>query len=60
MFLDVIDGAVVPAADGATMDIVDPATGQVYATAPNSSAAEVEHAFPAAAALAWCQVGRSW
>jgi hypothetical protein len=32
----------------------------VYATAPISSAAEVEHAFSAAAVLAWCLVGRSW
>ena len=37
------------AADGATTDVVNPATGEVYATAPRSGAADIDHAFDAAA-----------
>ena len=32
-----IDGKYVDAADGRTLDVVNPATGQAYATAPLSS-----------------------
>jgi len=44
-----IDGAHAGAADGATLDIINPATGQVYATSPNSSPADVDAAMRAAA-----------
>jgi len=47
-FLNFIDGQAVPAADGATTDVVNPATGAVYATAPKSSAADVDTAYAAA------------
>ena len=40
----------VDAADGATTDVVNPATGEVYATAPRSSAADIDQAFAAATA----------
>jgi betaine-aldehyde dehydrogenase len=49
-FHNIINGAVQQAADGALMDIVNPATGEVYATAPNSSALDVDQAFQAAGA----------
>ncbi|MFC7263322.1 gamma-aminobutyraldehyde dehydrogenase [Streptomyces lutosisoli] len=45
-----IDGAFRDAADGRTTDVVDPATGEVYATAPLSGAADVDAAMAAAAA----------
>ena len=43
------------AADGATTDVVNPATGEVYATAPRSGAADIDRAFDAAATafLTW-------
>lgn len=43
-----VDGASVDAKDGRTYDLVDPVTGEVYATAPRSQAEDVEHAFRAA------------
>jgi betaine-aldehyde dehydrogenase len=43
-----IDGASVDAADGATYDVVNPATGQAYATAPMSGAEDVDRAMRAA------------
>lgn len=46
---NVINGASVPAADGQTIDLVDPTTGQVFATAPQSSAEDVDRAYAAAA-----------
>ncbi len=46
---NIIDGRVQASADGAMMDIINPSTGEVYATAPNSSAADVDQAFQAAA-----------
>jgi len=48
VFHNVIDGEVQASASGAMMDIVDPSTGEVYATAPNSDAADVDQAFQAA------------
>ena len=45
-----VNGASSDAADGATLDLVDPATGDVFATAPRSGAADVDAAFSAAAA----------
>ncbi|MBB2900498.1 betaine-aldehyde dehydrogenase [Kineococcus radiotolerans] len=47
-FQNVIAGASRDAADGATSEVVNPATGQVYATAPVSSAADVDAAYAAA------------
>ncbi len=48
-FHNIIDGKVRPSADGAAMDVINPSTGEVYATAPNSSAVDVDAAFQAAA-----------
>ena len=45
---NVINGETVPAADGATLDIVDPTTGAVYATSPLSGARDVDRAYAAA------------
>jgi len=44
-----VDGTSVPAKDGLVYDLVDPVTGEVYATAPRSQAADVEAALAAAA-----------
>ena len=43
-----IDGHAVDATDGRTSDLVDPASGAVYATAPRSQAQDVEQAFRSA------------
>ena len=40
-----IHGEHVAAADGRTADIVDPSTGEVYATAPLSGEADIDAAF---------------
>jgi betaine-aldehyde dehydrogenase len=45
-----VNGAWADPADGRTSDLVDPSTGQVFATAPVSSAADVDAAMRAAAA----------
>ena len=45
---NVIDGERVAAADGRTYDVLDPSTGQVYASAPLSGAEDVERAYRAA------------
>jgi betaine-aldehyde dehydrogenase len=45
-----VNGTSSDAADGATLDLVDPATGEVFATAPRSGAADVDAAVSAAAA----------
>ncbi len=50
VFKNVINGESVPAADGATYDVIDPTTGAVYAQAPMSSAVDVDRAYGAAAA----------
>ena len=44
-----INGEFTSAADGRTTDVVNPVTGEVYATAPLSSAADVDEAMAAAA-----------
>jgi len=49
-FQNVINGEAVDAASGATYDVVNPATGEVYATAPASAAEDVDRAYAAAAA----------
>ncbi|MFR9674608.1 gamma-aminobutyraldehyde dehydrogenase [Streptomyces sp. TR06-5] len=50
-----IDGDFRDAADGRTTEVIDPATGQAYATAPLSAAADVDAAMAAAEAAfpAW-------
>lgn len=45
---NVIDGRLVPAADGATTELVDPATAKVFATAALSREADVDAAYDAA------------
>src|SRR5512144_1961325 len=45
---NIIGGEVQPASDGQMMDIVNPSTGEVYASAPNSSARDVDEACQAA------------
>jgi betaine-aldehyde dehydrogenase len=44
-----INGESVPAADGRTLDVVNPATGEVYLTSPLSGAEDVDRAYQAAA-----------
>jgi betaine-aldehyde dehydrogenase len=46
---NVINGQLTAAASGATYDVIDPSTGQVYASAPLSGAEDVDRAFGAAA-----------
>jgi betaine-aldehyde dehydrogenase len=50
VFRNVINGEVVDAVSGATYDVIDPTTGQKYATAAQSNADDVDRAFQAAAA----------
>ena len=45
-----VNGAQVEAADGRTTDVINPSTGEVYATAPLSGPADVDAAMAAAAA----------
>jgi betaine-aldehyde dehydrogenase len=54
-FRNVINGESVDAADGATYDLVNPATGEVYAAAPASGEEDVDRAMRAADAAfeAW-------
>jgi betaine-aldehyde dehydrogenase len=53
-----VDGAFVPPAEGGYTDVVNPATGAVYAAAPLSTAPDVDAAF-AAAARAFGEWGRT-
>ena len=48
VFHNIINGEVQASASGALMDIINPSTGEVYATAPNSDAHDVDQAFQAA------------
>ena len=48
-FHNIVDGERVPAASGETYDVIDPTTGETYATAPMSSAEDVDRAYRAAA-----------
>ncbi|MEU7816450.1 aminobutyraldehyde dehydrogenase [Pseudonocardia sp. NPDC049154] len=47
-FHNIVDGKPVPASDGRTTEIVDPSTGEVYATAPLSGQADVDAAYASA------------
>ena len=47
-FRNFINGKHVDAADGSTFDIINPATGKVYATSPNSRQADIDAAMHAA------------
>jgi betaine-aldehyde dehydrogenase len=49
-FSNIVDGLPVAAADGRTSDVVDPSTGEVYATAPLSGPDDVDAAFRSARA----------
>ena len=49
-FKNVINGELVDAASGATYDVIDPTTGEVYARAPMSAEQDVDRAYAAAAA----------
>jgi betaine-aldehyde dehydrogenase len=49
---NVVDGALVDAADGRTTDLIDPSTGEVFASAPLSGPEDVDRAY-ASAALAF-------
>ena len=49
-FSNFVNGERVPAADGATTAVIDPVTGEEYATAPLSGAEDVDRAMQAAAA----------
>ena len=46
---NLVGGTATDAADGATIDLVDPSTGEVFATSPKSGAADVDAACTAAA-----------
>ena len=48
-FQNVINGELVDSASGETYDVIDPTTGEVYATAPMSGAEDVDRAYTAAA-----------
>src|SRR4051795_7797460 len=48
-FKNVINGALVDSVSGATYDVIDPTTGEVYASAPRSRAEDVDRAYAAAA-----------
>jgi len=50
IFHNIINGEVQASASGAMMDIINPSTGEVYASAPNSDAHDVDQAFQAAGA----------
>ncbi len=56
---NLIGGKLVVARAGRTLDVFEPATGVVYAKAPESDAADVEAAFAAASAAfpAWSRLG---
>src|ERR1700710_2070833 len=47
-FRNVIDGELVESASGETYDVIDPTTGEVYASAPLSGTEDVDRAFKAA------------
>ena len=47
-FRNVINGDLVDAVDGATYDVIDPSTGEVYAQAPLSTRADLDAAYAAA------------
>ncbi|MET0741570.1 MAG: gamma-aminobutyraldehyde dehydrogenase [Candidatus Nanopelagicales bacterium] len=49
VFLNIIGGEQVGSAEGSAMDVVNPATGEVYATAPLSGPVDIDRAYEAAA-----------
>jgi betaine-aldehyde dehydrogenase len=49
-FRNVVNGELVEASSGETYEVINPATGEVYATAPASSAEDVDRAMKAAEA----------
>ena len=49
VFHNIIDGKVQPSSSGAMMDIINPSTGEVSASAPTTDAPDVDQAFRAAA-----------
>ena len=50
VFHNIINGEIQPSSSGSMMDIVNPSTGEVYASAPNSDARDVDKAYQAAGA----------
>ncbi len=48
-FHNIIGGQVQASSSGAVMDVINPSTGEVYASAPNSDSEDVDRAFTAAA-----------
>ncbi|HET9500385.1 MAG TPA: gamma-aminobutyraldehyde dehydrogenase [Marmoricola sp.] len=48
VFRNVVDGELVDAVSGETYDVLDPTTGDVYATAPRSGPEDVDRAYAAA------------
>ncbi len=49
VFTNIINGEEHPAKSGDVLDIINPSTGEVYATSPNSGEEDVDRAFQAAA-----------
>ena len=47
-FQNVVDGKLVDSASGETYDVIDPTTGEVYATAPMSGPEDIDRAYAAA------------
>lgn len=47
-WLNLVDGQSVPARDGRTLDVIDPSTGETFATIPRSGVADVDAAVAAA------------
>ena len=47
-FQNVVDGTLVDSVSGETYDVIDPTTGEVYASAPRSGGEDVDRAFRAA------------
>jgi betaine-aldehyde dehydrogenase len=47
-FHNIVNGERVPAASGETYDVLDPTTGETYATAPKSGAEDLDRAYGAA------------
>ena len=47
-FRNIVNGELVDAASGATYDVIDPTTGEAYASAPTSGPEDVDRAYAAA------------
>lgn len=48
-FRNVVNGELVSSVSGETYDVIDPTTGEVYATAPKSASEDIDRAYEAAA-----------